>query len=368
MSQQDDSGDKTEKPTPKKLRDARKRGDVPKSKDLSHTIGTFFWLLVFGSMAAVFFGQFRDLFDAVFNAIGGGENFRDVLLLVSIQAVVVFAVVGLLPALLAGVIGTLTEFLQVRGVLALEKVKPDLKHLNPVEGVKKIFSSDNVIEVVKSALKAVLLVTAAILLARHHAQDLYNLMHGHPAQAAALWWQISKVLVTWVLVFFVFFSLGDALLQHHKYIKKLMMSMREIKQEYKEDEGDPHIKQKRKQMHNEWAQQNMKKGVRRANVVVTNPTHLAVALHYEKGETVVPMVTAKGEDDMARLIRETAEEEDIPILRNVALARALYDEVPTDDYIPLDLFEAVAQVLLWAQDVKDGRQRELPPGSEPPVV
>jgi type III secretion protein U len=285
-------------------------------------------------------------------------------MLLSMQAVAVFALVGLLPALLAGVLGTLVEFLQVRGVLSMEKVTPDLKHINPVEGFKRIFSSDNVIEVIKSALKAVLLVGALVLIARKHAPDLYFLVHGHPAQAAALWWRMSMILVVWVLVFFVFFSLGDSLLQHYKYIKKLMMSRREIKQEYKEDEGDPHIKGKRKQMHKEWSQQNMKKGVRRANVVVTNPTHLAVALYYEKGETVVPMVTAKGEDDMAQVIRETAEEEGIPILRNVDLARALYAEVPLDDYIPVELFEAVAQVLLWAQDVRDAKAKnpdaELP--------
>jgi type III secretion protein U len=354
LSQQDDSGDKTEQPTPKKLRDARKRGDVPKSKDVSSTAGTLVWMLIFASMLGFFFKQFQHLFDAVFAALAHRQPFRDVVLSLAMQAVVVFALVGLLPGLLAGLIGTLVEFLQVRGVFALEKVKPDLNHLNPVEGVKKIFSSDNLIELVKSILKAVLLIAAMVLLIRHHANDLYNVTQSTPAQAAALWWRISLVLVVWVLVFFAFFSLGDSLIQNYKYIKKLMMSRREILQEHKEDEGDPFVKGKRKQMQKEWAQQNMKKGVRRANAVVTNPTHLAVALRYEKDDTVVPIVTAKGEDEMARVIRETAEEEGIPVMQNVDLARALYREVELDDYIPVELFEAVAQVLLWAQDVRDG--------------
>jgi type III secretion protein U len=146
-------------------------------------------------------------------------------------------------------------------------------------------------------------------------------------------------------------------LQHFNYIKKLRMSRRDIKQEYREDEGDPYIKQRRKQLHFEWAQQNMLSGARRANVIVTNPTHLAIALYYEKGETVVPIVTAKGEDYMAQLIREVAEEEGIPIMRNVDLARALYAEVELDDYIPRDLFEAVAQVLIWAREVRAERER-----------
>jgi type III secretion protein U len=361
---QEDSADKTEKPTPKRLRDARKRGDVPKSKDLSSTVGTLVWLLIIAAMLPVFRGELSELIERVFEAMRMRGSAVDVLAPVSMDALRVLMLVGAVPALLAGLIGTLVEFLQVRGVFTFEKVKPDLKHLDPVEGVKRMFSAENLIEVVKSVLKAVLIVSLLVVLARMHATDMFLLSTSEPRRVGALWWRMSLVFVVWTLIFFLFLSLGDVMLQHFNYIKKLRMSRRDIKQEFREDEGDPYIKQQRKQLHHEWAQQNMKAGARRANVVVTNPTHLAVALYYEKGQTVVPIVTAKGEDDMARAIREAAEEEGIPIMRNVDLARALYAEVEMDDYVPRELFEAVAQVLIWARTVRelaDADDAALPP-------
>jgi type III secretion protein U len=362
---QEDSADKTEKPTPKKLRDAKKRGDVPKSKDLSSTVGTLVWLLMMASMLPLFRSELSELFDRVFVAVSQRGSVHDVLVPVAMDAVRVMMIVGVVPALLAGLIGTLVEFLQVRGVFTFEKVKPDLKHLNPVEGVKKMFSAENLIELVKSIVKAVVIISLFIILARMYANDMFLLSTSDPRQVGGLWWRISMVFIIWILVFFLFVSLGDAMLQQYNYIKKLRMSRRDIKQEYREDEGDPYIKQQRKQLHQEWAQQNMKAGVRRANVVVTNPTHLAVAIYYEKGETVVPIVTAKGEDEMARVIRETAEEEGIPMMRNVDLARALYAEVEMDDYVPRELFEAIAQVLIWARKVRDAEEdEERPPPPE----
>jgi type III secretion protein U len=363
---QDDSADKTEKPTPKKLRDARKRGDVPKSKDLSSTVGTLVWLLMMAAMLPLFRQELSELINRVFLAMRHRGHVQDAVVPVAMDAVRVLMVVGVAPALLAGVIGTLVEFLQVRGVFTFEKITPDLKHLNPVEGVKKMFSPENLIELIKSIVKATLIIGLFIVLARMHANDMFLLSTADPRQVGGLWWRISMVFIIWTLVFFLLLSLGDAMLQQFNYIKKLRMSRRDIKQEFREDEGDPYIKQKRKQLHQEWAQQNMKAGVRRANVVVTNPTHLAVAIYYEKGETVVPIVTAKGEDEMARVIRETAEEEGIPMMRNVDLARALYAEVEMDDYVPRELFEAIAQVLIWARDVRAaGEGDELPP---PPDV
>lgn len=365
---QEDSADKTEKPTPKRLRDARKRGDVPKSKDLSSTVGTLVWLLIFAAMLPLFRDELTELVHRVFGAVHAKVSVREVLVPVAMDALRVMLVVGVVPALLAGVIGTLVEFLQVRGVFTFEKVKPDIKHLNPVEGVKRMFGPENLIEVAKSILKAALIIGLLVALARMYANDMFLLSMSEPGRVGELWWRVSMVFVVWLLVFFLFVSLADAMIQHFNYIKKLRMSRRDIKQEFREDEGDPYIKQRRKQLHQEWAQQNMKSGARRANVVVTNPTHLAVALYYEKGETVVPVVTAKGEDDMAKVIREAAEEEGIPILRNVELARALYAEVEMDDYIPRELFEAVAQVLIWARHVRaitDARSDQaLPPAPQ----
>jgi type III secretion protein U len=363
MAAQDDSGDKTEKPTPKRLREAHKRGDVARSRDLSSTVATLVWLLIFAGATAAYHDQLVELVDRSLRAMH--EPFYEVVLSVGLDAFRVLLLLGAIPAVLAGLIGTLVEFLQVRGVFTFEKLKPDLNNLDPIQGIKRMFGVENIIEVAKSILKAIILIWVLVVLTRMYAQDLVQLIEADPRSAGQLWWKLSSFFVVWVLVFFAALSFGDVLIQHFQFMKKLKMSRRDILREYKEDEGDPYIKQRRKQLHQEWAEQNMLTGVRRSNVVVTNPTHLAVALRYEKGETVVPVVVAKGEDHLAKRIRETAEEEGIPIMRNVDLARALYAEVDMDDYIPPELFEAVAQVLLWARATRqaqdEGREPLAPP-------
>ena len=133
------------------------------------------------------------------------------------------------------------------------------------------------------------------------------------------------------------------------------MSRRDIKQEVKENEGDPYIKSRRRQLHQEWSQQNMLSAVRNSNVVVTNPTHIAVAIQYEHGETDLPVVVAKGEGDFAEQIKKAAAEAGIPILQNVPLARGLNERIALDDYVSEDFFDAVAQVLFWAESVRQGR-------------
>ena len=148
----------------------------------------------------------------------------------------------------------------------------------------------------------------------------------------------------------------DAIYQRHAYLKDMKMSRRDIRQETKSNEGDPQIKGRRRQLHREWAQQNMLQAVRRSSAVVTNPTHIAVALHYEPEETELPVVTAKGEGAEAQLIREAAEEAGVPVMENVALARGLYEKIAVDGYITSEFFEAAAHVLRWAASINAERE------------
>ncbi|MET0052936.1 MAG: EscU/YscU/HrcU family type III secretion system export apparatus switch protein, partial [Candidatus Thiodiazotropha sp.] len=158
---------------------------------------------------------------------------------------------------------------------------------------------------------------------------------------------------------FSLIAILDAGYQRFSYIKKLRMSMRDIKQEYKENEGDPVIKQQRRQAHQEWSQQSAAEAARSANVIVVNPTHLAVALDYDRDKVPVPTVAAKGEDYVARAMREAAEAAHVPILRNVELARALYAEAEEGDIVPSDLFDTIAEVILWAQQVRKDCDNEI---------
>jgi type III secretion protein U len=349
MSEEDKSS-KTEKPTPKKIRDARNKGDVPKSKDLASTAGTLVWVLIMVGASNFWVGQLGELVNRTFTAMQ--RPFEEVMYAVMVDAVRVLLLLGLVPLVISSSMGTFIEFLQVRGVIAFEKVKPDLNHLNPAKGFKKVFSMDNVVELIKSVIKTTILIAIFLAVMHGYMDSVIKLPYATPGAVGSLWWKISLQFSIWVLVLFFFVAAFDMVFQQNSFMKKLRMSRRDIKQEMKDDEGDPYVRQRRKQLHQEWSDQNMLSSVRRSNVVVTNPTHYAVALRYEKGDTDVPMVIAKGEDHMARLIKETALQEGIPIMENVMLARSLHAQVEIDDFIPTELFEAVAEVLIWAQSIR----------------
>ena len=211
-------------------------------------------------------------------------------------------------------------------MLAFEKLKPKLEHLNPVEGVKRMFSMDNLVEVLKAVLKTALLLLIGWLVVQAALPQIVGLARSpeQPVQViGALMWDLTVQAVAWTLGTFALVSLLDAAYQRHSFIKKMRMSLRDIRQEMKESEGDPHIKQQRKQAHQEWSQRNAAQAARTANVLVVNPTHVAIAIDYDRETAPVPSIAAKGEDFVARAMREAAEEAGVPIVRNVPLARDL---------------------------------------------
>ena len=205
----------------------------------------------------------------------------------------------------------------------------------------------------------VALIAIGYIVLRGMMEWLLKLPFAPPEAMGAAFWHGVKWIAVWTIAVFFFVSALDAWYQKFSYTKKLRMSRRDIRQEVKENEGDPYVKQRRRQLHQEWAQQNMLSAVRKSNVVVTNPTHIAVALQYEPGETDLPVVVAKGEGHFAELIKKTAEEEGIPILQNVPLARGLNEHVQIDDYIGNEFFDAVAEVLHWAENVRRERGDEF---------
>ena len=358
MADKNDSGDKTEKPTPKKLKDARKKGDVSKSKDISSTGVMILWIVLLGAglvymvdrLAAlvtetmVTAGQSKDFFYSL-NHIGH-ETFGTLL---ELSAILIIPV---------ALIGTLVEFLQAGPVMTLEKIKPKMEHLNPASGLKRMFSLDNLVEVIKSIAKTALLFLIGWLILKAFIPDLVKLPQTVIPLIGKTFWGMLLTLLIWTVGIFSLIAILDAGYQRFSYIKKLRMSMRDIKQEHKENEGDPLIKQQRRQAHQEWSQQSAADAARSANVVLVNPTHLAVALDYDREKTPVPVVSAKGEDLVARAMREAAEEDHVPILRNVELARTLYTEVNEGDIIPSDLFDVIAEVILWAKQIREKMDNE----------
>ena len=348
-----DSGDRTEKPTPKRLRDARKDGDVPKSRELTSTVLVLAWLLMVMLSMPLIRARLEGLFNT--SLLDIHQPFTQALHrtgLAALEALLWLTVPFLLGAV---AIGVLAEFLQVGPVFAPKKIKPDASRLNPSEGIKRLFSQQNLVEVIKAVAKSGLLIGL-------FAWTLYSLLgqfvllpYAPPSAIGEAQWMAIKRLASGVIFVFFFVSVLDVFYQRHAFTKKMRMSRRDIRQELKDNEGDPMVKNRRRQLHQEWAQQNTLAGVRKASVVVTNPTHLAIAIRYQPGEDDLPIIVAKGEDHQAALIRQAAEEAGVPIMRNVTLARGLYAQVEVDEFLPNDFFEAVAELLRWAESIRDSR-------------
>ena len=353
MASKDQGADKTERPTPKRIRDARKEGNVSKSRELTATVLTLGWLVGGWLLMGFMYSRLQELFDQSLKAMQ--LPFRQALLETSAIAFQTLLWLSLPLLGLAVFLGLIVEFLQVGPIATMKKLTPDLDKLNPVEGIKKMFSLDNLVELVKSILKSVALIGIGWYVLWKMMPDLLLLPYGAPAQMGSAIWHALTRITLWTIVVFFFVSALDVWYQKFSYTKQLRMSRRDIRQEVKENEGDPYIKSRRRQLHQEWAQQNMLSAVRGSSVVVTNPTHIAVALQYELGVTDLPVVVAKGEGDLAEQIKRAAEEAGVPILQNIPLARSLNEKIGLDDYVDSEFFDAVAEVLYWAESVRRER-------------
>ena len=372
----EDSGDKTEKPTPKRLQDARKKGDVPKSKELGSTLLLVVWLGLGGLAVGEATQRLGALFEAFFTTIGRGwavTGFAGAVRALGMQALEAGLLLTALLLAPVAAAGLLIEFLQTGPILTFEKVMPKLENMDPVAGVKRMFSMDNLVEVLKAIIKATLLLTIGWLLLRAALPQLVGLARSpqqSPQVIGALTWDLTSRLLLWTLGVFAFVAMLDFVYQRHAFEKKMRMSLRDIKQEYKESEGDPIIKQQRKQAHQEWSQRNQAQAARNANVLVVNPTHVAIAIDYDRDSSPVPTIAAKGEDHVARAMREAAEEAGVPIVRNVPLARDLLKRGEVGEIVPGDLFEIIAEVILWAREVRERveAQRREAEGDAPPPL
>ncbi|MFK7855264.1 MAG: type III secretion system export apparatus subunit SctU [Granulosicoccus sp.] len=351
MANNENSGEKTEPATPKRLRDARKRGDVAKSRDLTGTLGLAF------SMVLIIFalGQGIDrLADLTIDAMSiQDQPFEVAAQQLSQSAISTFLILSALVLLPIALFGMLVEFLQTGPIFALEKMQPKLENLNPAAGIKKMFSLDNLVELLKTLAKTAVLGVIAWFVIRGAVSELMNLPANEPMLIITAVKSMAIQLFGWTLAVFVAIMALDAAYQQHAYAKKMRMSIRDIKKEHKDNEGDPLLKGQRKQLQQEWSQESANNSSRSASVMVVNPTHIAIAIRYDKEDTPVPTVTAKGQDEQARAMRDAANDAHVPVLRNQQLARRLLAEVDEGDVVPRELFDVVAEVILWARQTRE---------------
>ncbi len=345
--------EKTEKATPKKLKDARKKGQVAKAQDLPAAMT--FIVSIMGTLAALNYmyegiAAFTlQMFRAVSETSADFETkapayFADAVQTILNLSMPIMAIVCF--------VGVLVSFLVTGPVFSMEAMKFDLKKLNPIEGIKNKFKLKVLIELLKSIAK---ITGAAIIIYLIVMNSLSQIISSvlMPIMGSAM--LVHEFLFTAAIrvgIFFLLVGLFDLAFQKKNFASEMKMEKFEVKQEYKDTEGDPMVKGKRRQLFQEIAYQEGPRSARRARAIITNPTHIAVALKYNPPEEVAPLILTMGVGYVAEQIIKIGVENNIPIMRNVDLARALYSKGKISDYIPEDTYEAVAEILKWIESLE----------------
>lgn len=353
-------GEKTEQATQKKLRDARKKGQVAKSQDLPAAF-------TFMTSISVILGLFGYLYSYLSNFLIGAyklighEDLPRAIMALFFQAIEVIFLACIPVLVIVASVGVLVNFLAVGPVFATEVFKFDIKKFNPVTNLKAKFKLKTLVELLKSIFK----ISVACYI-------IYGVMvKSIPALAQTVTLPISSALIVFysflvevvakVGLLFLGIATIDFIYQKRAFATEMKMEKFEVKQEYKNTEGDPHIKGKRRQIAQEIAYQDGPTGaVRRAQAVITNPTHLAVAIGYEKDMDVAPYILAMGADLLAEQMIKIAERYEVPIMRNIPLARKLWEEGEIYEYVPEETYGPLAEILRWIATMQEGVDKVEP--------
>jgi flagellar biosynthetic protein FlhB len=346
--------EKTEKATPKKRREARKKGHVFQSREISTTLVllfVFISLRLFGSNISK---QLAEFMEKVFTEYPQTEDLYmpDILLRVFIDGVLVFfKAVGpiMLTALLTGLI---VSYAQVGFLFTLETLKPNFGRINPISGMKRLFSLKGLVELLKAVLKVASIGYVTYSYLKGKTQAVMSLMDTDVMDSAVFIAITSIDLAIRICVVLLAIGAFDFLYQWWEFEKSMKMTKQEVKEEYKQIEGNPEIKSKIKQKQRQMSMRRMMQEVPKADVVITNPTHYACALKYDQEKASAPVLLAKGQDYIAQRIKEIAKENKVEIVENKPLARTIYDTVEIGQAIPPELYQAVAEVLAFVYSLK----------------
>ncbi|MGB0629810.1 MAG: flagellar biosynthesis protein FlhB [Alphaproteobacteria bacterium] len=348
----DDKSQKTEEPTQKKLDDARKKGQVPSSREVNHWFmilaATVIVAMVSPSMSSGIMSSLRKFFEAPHDIPVDKTYIADVLAGVAAD----IGYIMILPILLMLVAAFASGTLQSGLVVAIDRIQPKFERVSPLAGIKRLFSFKSLAEFIKGILKITIVAAVTTTLMLPSFSGLEQLVKMETILTAGVLHALVTKLLFGVLAVVTIIAVIDFLYQKFEFMKQMRMSRQEIKDEFKQTDGDPMVKQRLRQIRQERARQRMTAAVPEATVVVTNPTHFAVALKYEFDNMDAPILVAKGQDFLAQKIREIANDHDIPIVENPPLARALYAGVDIDEEIPPDHFKAVAEIIGYVMRLK----------------
>lgn len=346
-------GEKTEEPTAKKLSDARKEGQVAKSREIANGLGLIALFLILKIWVGPMGTQFMEVFTGVYNRIPEVVTFWHSHMPVSdirqiYRQMLLDCLLIMAPILVIGVvIAFVSDVIQVKWQPTAKPLKPKFSKLNPISGFKKIFSPNSLVELIKSLAKLFVIVYICYSDLKDKLVYLYNLYDMSLMEALQLIAQVVTDLGLKISVVFMIVAFADWFYQKHKFHKDMKMTKQEVKEEYKQQEGDPQVKGKIRARMREASQRRMMQNLPQADVVITNPTHYAVAIKYDPKVADAPLVLAKGSDYLAAKIKEVAKEHHIEIVENKPLARMLYANVEVGQAVPPELYQAVAEVLAF---------------------
>jgi flagellar biosynthetic protein FlhB len=347
--------EKTEKPTPKKRKDAREEGQVLQSKEVNSTfilLIAFLGLKIFGRYLINFLRKFMiDVYSTIENI---DELFYENNLMTNfIKILSAFLIIVAPIIFLSFIAGLIINYLQVGFLFTTKPLKIKLNRISPIEGFKRLFSKRALIELVKSILKILLIGYTAYSFID---KNLTKIIHLQKLELPTMLSNFSGLIFSFsirIIGVLACIAFLDYLFQWWEHEKNLMMTKQEVKEEYKQTEGDPLIKSKIREKQRRIAMSRMIQDVPKADVIITNPTHIAIAIKYDRDLYEAPYVLAKGVDLIAENIKKVGKEHSIPMVENRPLAKALYDTVEIGSLIPEELYEAVAEVLAYVYSLKD---------------
>ena len=354
-------GEKTEEPTAKKLSDARNEGQVAKGKDLTSAVMllVLFMVLRFtvGNMGEGFIECFNKNYTQIgdlFTSTHGEYNMQYTIALIQSAALDMLKL--LIPFFGVGfIIAIVIELAQVKWKPTSKPLQPKLSKFNPINGIKRMFSVRTLVSLIKQIVILVVIFIVVYNKLKSRMSDIYMLYDIPLISAIMLLGDIIFDIGTVICVIYTIIGIADYVFEKRKFRKDMMMTKQEVKDEWKNTEGNPEVKNKIRQKMSEASRRRMMQAVPEADVVITNPTHFAVALKYEQKKGKAPVVVAKGEDYLAAKIKEAARENNIEIVENKPLARMLYYNVELDEEIPPELYQAVAEVLAFVYNIKNKR-------------
>lgn len=343
-SSQDESS-KTEDPTPKRLEEARRKGQVPLSREVNSWLmlmmATILIMAMAGPICRDFYNLLKVYMEQSYALPGVPGGFSVVLGHLFGETMKIL----MLPLIILFVAAFLGPFLQIGPLFAPEIIKMDMSKISIIKGWSRLFSMRAIVEFVKGLLKIGIVGLVAVLLLYPYMAGLEHMVGMQiPTMMDEMKTLVIRMLVGTLFAFLVIAAI-DLVYQRMEYMKKMRMSKQELKDEYRQSEGDPMIKAKLRQLRADKARQRMMQNVPKADVVITNPTHFAIALQYDPDTMDAPLCVAKGMDNIALKIREIAKENNVSIVENKPLARALYDTVEIDQTIPAEHYKAVAQII-----------------------